>query len=214
VINIGRAQARTFMQNGKDTLSGFTGNTADATKNILLVGRNVGSGSRLIAELCNDVIPGSHRQYNTNGVSCTWSLFGGFSSGSGVVTALTTTCGQNTNVIGYMALPDAQSAVTAGASIVMQHGEFPFDGTFVSTLNASITTNTAYFNPTITGLYDWWSYEQLYYDSEIPPSDDRVTLRNALATGINADLATSSTAIPLGSMRALRANDGSEIVPF
>src|SRR6185369_3202050 len=112
------------------------------------------------------VVPGSHSQYAVvDANNCTWDLFDGFSSGGAVKDLLISPCAQNTNVVGYLGIPDAQAAVLGGATLVFQQGELPFAGTFLT--GSTTATNTAYFNPLITGRYDWWSYEQLYYDSEI-----------------------------------------------
>jgi len=61
------------------------------------------------------------------------------------------------------------------------------------------------------GLYSFWCYEHLYARSGAPANVN--TFRNGLATEINTDLATSTTAIQISTMQVVRNTDGGPISP-
>jgi hypothetical protein len=202
VNNLSRAQARTLLANGLDALMTFTGNVADAAKLIYLVGRYNLSGTRYTQEYCADFFPiASGLLYNTNGTSCTWVLHSGFTSGSGVVTTMTSSCAAVQPALACLGLSDANNAVAGGCAFVAYNGELPYTG----------TSGVPDFSPTRNGLYDLWGYQHLYYKSGA--SANVTSFHTSLKNEINTDLATSTTAIQLGTMNVARQADGGPVSP-
>ena len=195
VTNITIQQLQAFMSGGLEPLSYFTGNAADDSNLMYLVGRDTGSGTRITVER-DALIIGSPLLWAPD-ATCAWNVSPGFSSGSGIVTVLNGACGA---AIGYLGIADAKN-VNTGANILSYDGVKPFYGPII----------TPNYTPVLKGLYSCWSYEHLFIRSGA--AANVVTFRNSLKTEINNDLATSTTAIQVGAMKVSRAADGGAISP-
>jgi ABC-type phosphate transport system substrate-binding protein len=195
VTNVTIQQLQTFLSNGQLPLSYFTGRTNDDATLIYLVGRDSGSGTRITTE--KDALFSSTPQLWAPDGSCNWSISAGFSSGSGLVTVLNGACGP---ALGYLGLSDAVN-VASGANIISYNGFKPFNGAI----------GTPDFAPVRKGQYSLWCYEHLY--KRTSSTANVTSFRTGLATEINTDLATSTTAIQTGTMQVTRNNDGGPIFP-
>jgi hypothetical protein len=67
------------------------------------------------------------------------------------------------------------------------------------------------WTPVYKGLYSMWGYEHLFRRGTAPANIQ--SFRTGLATEINNDLATSTTAIQVGKMQVSRPADGGPISP-
>lgn len=194
ITNITIQQLQTFMRGGVLPRSYFNGNPSDTNTLVYLVGRDITSGTRLTAE-ADDLLTTSPRLWAPDG-SCNWTVSSGFTSGSGIVGVLNGSCGP---AIGYLGISDAKN-VNSGNNVLTYNGTLPFTGPIA----------TPDFTPVYQGIYSLWSYEHLFSASS---SGNAATYRTALATEINTDLATSTTAIQVGKMRVSRDADGGPITP-
>lgn len=195
VTNITIQQLQSFYSGGVEPLSYFTGNTADDGTLIYLVGRDAGSGTRM-SMLLDGLFVGSPLLWAPDG-SCVWNVSSGYSSGSGIVTVLNGTCGA---AIGTLGVADAKN-VNGGANILAYNGVKPFYGLITA----------PDWTPIRKGLYSCWSYEHLYMRTGA--SANISSFRTALKTEINTDLATSTSAIQVGTMLVSRSADGGPIAP-
>jgi hypothetical protein len=194
ITNITIQQLQAFMSGGVIPLSYFTGNTND-TSVAHLVGRDTGSGTRITAE-ADALIVGTPVEWQPDG-SCNWSISTGFSSGSGIAGVLKGSCSAS---LGYLGVADA-NGVNSGLNALS------YDG-----VKANIgTVATPDFSPVRRGQYSLWSYEHLFRRSASSANVTAFYLR--LAQEINNDLATSTSAIQVGSMVVSRSADGGPIAP-
>jgi hypothetical protein len=193
--NITIQQLQTFLSGGLLPLSYFTGNSADDASLIYLVGRDSGSGTRITAER-DSLFVGSPLLWAPDG-SCNWNTYSGFSSGSGISAVLNGSCGP---AIGYLGISDAKN-VNGGANILSYNGYKPFAGSISAPDYTAVRK----------GLYSFWGYEHLMKRSTASANVNSFYLR--LANEINNDLATSTTAIQVGSMLVSRSADGGPISP-
>lgn len=160
LTNISCLQAQLLLAAGELPLSLFTGVASDSAYDVVLLGRNTDSGTRLDAE----AEPGygfgqAENQYQTVGSPIT-SLVNvgdnGYASGGTLATALKTsitagTVDDNGNpfiLVGYLGKSDKNTAV-AGSAVVLKYAGF--DGT--------VDTNIE------NGQYTFWAYEHAYYKS-------------------------------------------------
>ena len=195
VTNITIQQLQAFESGGVEPLSYFTGNAADDGTLIYLVGRDSGSGTRMTSQL-DSIFLGTPLLWAPD-TSCNWNVTSGFSSGSGIVGVLNSTCGP---AIGYLGVADAKS-VAAGANILSYDGVKPFYGLITA----------PDWTPVRKGLYSFWSYEHLFMRTGAPGNVS--SFRTALKNEINADLASSTSAIQVGTMAVSRAADGGPVSP-
>ena len=199
VTNITIQQLQSFMSAGASVVSYFTGKSgADDTTPIYLVGRDSSSGTRLTAQ-ADAMFIGDMAHYATNG-TCTWVTSPGYSSGGAVATVLNSGCGA---AIGYVGVADAVT-VNSGANILAYNGVKPFVGAWTGSIPD--------WTPVIKGQYSFWSYEHLF--ARVGAAANVTTFRTALKTEINNDLATSTSAIQTGAMKASREADGGPITPL
>jgi hypothetical protein len=194
VTNISIQQLQAFLSGGVLPLSYFSGNTADSSL-VYLVGRDSGSGTRITAEL-DSLFVGTPILWAPNG-SCVWALSTGFTSGSGIAGVLNGACSAS---IGYLGIADAKT-VNSGGNILAYDGTKPFLGL--------ITVPD--FAPVRRGQYSLWSYEHLFKSTTASANVNAFYGR--LASEIDSDLATSTTAIQVGSMLVSRLADGGPIAP-
>jgi hypothetical protein len=207
VSNVTMQQMQVMLANGFMPLSYFTGKTNDDASSIYMVGRNNDSGTRLTA-IADDFFTGSPQLYQPD-TNCNWVLSSGFSSGSGVVGALTAGCG---SAIGYVGLSDAETGATNGCTILTYNGYYPFNNTNY-TPGQQVST-TPDFTPVYKGLYSYWSYEHLFeLSGSVGGNVD--TFRTALISAVDTDIATLTpvTAIRLNAMKVSRPSDGGPIAP-
>jgi len=157
--NFTQQQGPLLLVNGAVPLSQFTGNTADSAINVVLVGRNSDSGTRLGAEaetqsgffqILEDnyyptITAGSVTAMIDNGDA-------GQSSGGNIATALKTPITSGVKVggkpfimVGYLGKSDKNTATTGGAVEL--------------TYNGVSYTDTA----VEAGQYTFWTYEHTYY---------------------------------------------------
>lgn len=199
VTNITIQQCQAFLPNGLLFGDSFTGNLADSGTPVYLVGRDSGSGTRITQER-DALFVGGELNWTTNGITCnSWAPhpLGGYSSGSGIVTVLNSGCGA---ALAYLGLPDAAS-VNGGNNIIRYNGYLPFTGSIGS----------PDFTAVRNGLYSAWGYEHLMRRSSAPANV--VVFFNAYANEVNNDLATSTSAIQVGTMKVVRPSDGGPITP-
>jgi hypothetical protein len=201
---------------GGTTLSQFTGNTADSSTAVEVIGRDSDSGTRLeaFAESGFGILK-APTQYDatitggaitaldpwpaqtTDGVSYP-SGHEGYSSGGSLATTLNTpgsqTAADNPGVvIGYLGITDAAS-VTNGKALT-------YDGVL--------------YSPTATefGQYRMWAYEHIYYRSSY--SGTGKTVVDAVATDVhNVTANTQISGLLLSSMHASRSVEGGIITPM
>ena len=194
VTNITIQQLQAFLSGGVMPLSYFTGNSADASL-MHLVGRDSGSGTRITAEL-DALFVGTPLLWAPNG-SCVWALSAGFSSGSGIAGVLNGACSAS---IGYLGIADAKT-VNSGNNVLAYDGAKPFVGLITAPDYA----------PVRRGQYSLWSYEHLF--KRTTASANVNAFYGRLASEIDTDLATSTTAIQVGTMLVSRLADGGPIAP-
>jgi hypothetical protein len=207
VSNVTMQQLQVMLGNGSMPLSYFTGKTNDDATLIYMVGRNNDSGTRLTSH-ADDFFTGTPQLYQPD-TNCNWGLSAGFSSGSGVVGALTSGCG---HAIGYLGLSDAETATTNGCVILTYNGFYPFAGTNYTPGQQVATTPD--FTPVYKGQYSYWSYEHLFeLSGAVGGNID--TFRTALIAAVDNDIATLTpvTAIRLTAMKVSRPSDGGPIAP-
>jgi len=203
----------------------YTGNTADVSDGVAMVGRNFGSGTRA-NELLNGAlypIRGTVIQYAfgsaaqcypaaTPGVltfsgsyAANQNLFNvgndGFDSGKGVRQTMQTdwnTTGNAIIGIGFMGISDAKSAATAADEPTHTHTAtyLTYDGVYES--DAAV----------ISGAYPIWGTEWLY--GQVTPSAAALTAGAALLSGVQANVAAIGLQ-PAG--HDIRNNDSSYILP-
>jgi hypothetical protein len=196
VTNITIQQLQSFLGNGLNLLSYFTGDPDDDDGMMYLVGRDGGSGTRITA-LRDALFIGSHVQYRQSSATAVTS-YTGYSSGSGLVAQLNTNTVESW--IGYLGLPDANN-VNGGLNIIGYNGMKPYLG----------SPGAPDWSPITKGLYSFWGYEHLFARTTAPANV--TNFRTALANEIDLDLQTSTTAIPISSMLVLREDDGGVINP-
>jgi hypothetical protein len=195
VTNVTIQQLQPFLSNGRVKLSYFTGNGSD-TNFMYLVGRDTGSGTRITAEK-DSLFIGTPVLWAPDG-SCNWTNNNpGFSSGSGLAGILNGSCGP---AMGYLGLSDANT-VNSGGNILSYDGVRPYYG----------TVGSPDFTPVRQGLYSFWCYEHLFARQSAPANV--ATFRTGLATEIENDLATSTTAVQVSTMKVSREADGGPISP-
>jgi hypothetical protein len=160
--NITTLQAQDILANGFLPLSLFTGNSADAGYDVLLVGRNNDSGTRLDAEAETGYgFGGVEAQFqpNTSSGNITGTTFvgdNGFSSGGSVAASLNRPVSGADDAngvpyvfVGYLGKSDTATATSGSTPGV------------ALTYNGEGNSNTNIQN----GAYTFWSYEHLYYRS-------------------------------------------------
>ena len=162
--NITNLQAQALLAVGSLPLSAFTGVATDSVYDVLLVGRNNDSGTRLTAEaesgygfnqtesLFAPVFTGS----DITSVSAVGNV--GYSSGSNVAkalnhAALTGVVDANNKpfiLVGYLGKSDKNTATTATASITNPGTLLTWNGQSLSDTNIA------------EGKYSFWSYEHIF----------------------------------------------------
>ncbi|HTB81761.1 MAG TPA: hypothetical protein VK717_12830 [Opitutaceae bacterium] len=160
LTNISPLQAQLLLAAGELPLSLFTGVASDSSVDVILLGRNNDSGTRLDAEAEPGYGFGQlENQYQTVGSPIT-SLVNvgdnGYASGGTLATALKTSitagtvddAGNPFILVGYLGKSDKNTAVAGGGVALKYAG---FDGT--------VDTNIE------NGQYTFWAYEHAYYKS-------------------------------------------------
>ncbi len=235
--NITAQQFRLLCNSGSAPLSVFTGSAAD-TKSVFLSGRNDGSGTRttVLAETgYGYTIPVNQWKPTVVGNAITILQYwpapdggnssivwgnniagnGGFSSGSGLTTALGATStnvelkdqtggslgtGNDLLLVGYQGTGDALTAVTAGAVALAYNGVKITPASPLSASDIEKVTN---------GQYTLWGYQHLIQKGTL--TGDNLTFFTALTAAIPANLGASG--IAFGDMVVSRTNDGGLVGP-
>lgn len=205
LTNMSPLQAQLLLAAGELPLSLFTGVASDSAYDVILLGRNTDSGTRLDAE----AEPGygfgqSENQYQTVGSPIT-SLVNvgdnGYASGGTLATALKTSItggtlddsGHPFILVGYLGRSDKNTAVAGGAVVLKYAGN---DGT----VDANIQN----------GLYTFWAYEHAYYKSGLG-----TVKQNAINLYSNQLRLTDAiqSGILLSSMGVSRSVEGGVVAP-
>jgi len=216
LTNISSMQANLLLSAGILPLSVFTGNPADGATDVVLVGRNNDSGTRLDTEAesfsgsgsfgFGNSIESQYQPIITSGkVSGTNSVGdAGYSSGGNVAAALagiqsagaTDSNGSPFIFVGYVGKSDTKTAVAGGATVLSYNGV-----TYPYTSSDAVVQN---------GAYSFWSYEHIYYKSGLS------TGQVALAKDIGNQLRTVDVAqsgISIASMNVSRSIEGGTVSP-
>jgi len=216
--NITSQQANYLLATGEVPLAYFTGNSADAGTDVVLVGRNTDSGTRLDVEAESDVSGGAFG-FGQGGESLENAVISGGvitttvvdpvgnNSGGNVATALDTAqhagalddSGNPFIMVGYLGLSDKNTAIGTAAP-----------GT-VLTFNGVDGTNN---NNILSGTYSFWAYEHTYYLSATTGGHPAVTAAqladiNLITGGIITNVAQSG--IDGSTMIATRSLEGGTI---
>jgi hypothetical protein len=206
--NMTPLQANALMGIGELKLSFFTGNTADAGVDVVLVGRNSDSGTRLDTQAEADYGFGQapENQYQTVGNPITTVNFvgdAGFSSGSGV----------RGNLINLQ-VNDAQDDAARPFIMVGYLGASDTATVLASNPVAQLTFNGLIDNQTNVqqGTYSFWAYEHEYYTNATKNSATKKAVADAISTQIRTvDGIQSGTLV--GTMNCDRAVEGGLINP-
>jgi hypothetical protein len=167
---------------------------------LYLVGRDSGSGTRITVQKCIG-FTGTPNLWATNGVVTTpgdYTLSGGYSSGSSVVSVLK---GKN-NAIGYTGLADYYTATNSSGTMLitsLQYNGVPFS-------HANV----------INGKYALWGYQHMV-NRLTGLSANQITLGNAIFSAITnasfqATAIYSNSFTSLAEMQVTRGSDGGKIV--
>jgi hypothetical protein len=211
--------AKLLLANGEEPLSVFTGNPSDSGTDVVLVGRNNDSGTRLDTEAEAQSNTGSfgygfgtelqEQPVLTSGLVTSTAAVGnlGYSSGGNVQVALddVQATGMNEPVdannenpfifVGYLGQSDETNAIAGTARALS------YDG---------VTESTGAVE---NGQYTFWAYEHLYYNSSALTS----AAGQAFLTNVGNDLRTTTdvqqSGIPLQSMNVERSIEGGTIHP-
>lgn len=176
---------------GKIPLGLITGVNADRTVKLYALGRDNGSGTRLVTLADSGVgALSTVIQYFFDGAAYTVQGNGGYASGGAMVGALTATStaalGYN---IGYVGTSDAANAILGGAKEL--------------TYNGVLESDTAVRE----GSYTLWGYEHLFTKDDI--SGTAADVASALVTQITA--VPGSSGITLSSMGVSRVSEGASV---
>jgi hypothetical protein len=214
LTNITNQEAGELLAAGRLSLAYFTGNALDNNTDVLLVGRNNDSGTRLDAEAEGVSSAGAfgfgqstEQQWQpiitsslVTGVTSVGDA--GYASGGSVATALLTaqhsgatdTHSKSFILVGYLGLSDKATAVAGGATVLT------FDG-----VDGTVTSNIQ------NGPYSFWSYEHTYELN----SDSGA--QQTLVTSITTDLANNEVAqsgvSTISGFPASRSVEGGTITP-
>jgi hypothetical protein len=234
--NITSQVAKKLLKDGSAPLSFFTGNQADSTNGVWLVGRDIYAGARIavLGEVgygtLNDV-----RQFrvNTNGGSVTLSLEsavvagtdgisiaagnGGYASASSQLVAAKTTLPVNLQVNLGSGLTNSPYT---GTNYLIQYNDYKSvvgqtnsDGTpaLVTLAFNGVPPTT---NGVITGSYSLWTYEHLYIAPK-PKNTNTINVANYIAnyiTGLNSEqlksAAGASGYLNINDLKVTRSSDG------
>lgn len=208
LTNVTQLQGQLLLAAGALPLSMFTGDSNDAAIDVLLVGRNNDSGTRVSeeAETGFGFGFGTETQYQpiiSGGLITGVTNVGnaGYSSGGSVATALKTAIqagavddfGNPFVFLGYVGKGDKNNAVGGGAVVLTWNGN---DGV--------VDANTQ------NGKYSAWSTGHAYYLNTIPNGVKKSALNN-LADQLLVDVVQSG--LPLNTMAVSRSGEGDRNPP-
>ncbi len=198
--------------NGNLKLSFFTGIAADSTTNVVLVGRDNDSGTRLATTFETGLgsVDTAMSQYKAFDAS---SNDVGTVTGAGAITTLTLQGSLGGYVSGGHVKAVLNSAVDTatrvGAKPVLLvgyvgSGDKPTNTAQFLTYNGVAQSDAA----TKTGQYSFWTYEQSYYKTT---DAAKITVINGLSDSIQSTYATAAGGVTIASMLASRTTEGSVI---
>lgn len=202
ITNMTSQIAQQLFKNGTISLAHFSGNAADATSGykVYAVGRWDDSGTRLISMAESGVgVSSSLIQYTPNGDPVTsWTSVGngGYVSGSQLAGALgRVTTKANGHSVGYAGVPDAITAVAAGATTMTHNG--------VALTSVSDVTE---------GRYTFWSYEQVIDRGDL--SGQALDFLTLIQTDFPTSFTSTTSKIKLSDMKCERSGDGELVFHF
>jgi hypothetical protein len=228
---------------GNVPLTLFTGNSADQTNSVYLIGRNLDSGTRLsmLAEVGYGVRTTLSSYavasgYTGGAVSNTTATLTGVSTNAlisypteiinGISSANAgnsgynsggTLCGLFTNAysFGTNLLVNGSASARTGTNFLVGYAG-------VSDASGNVTNGLVYLpyngqsystNSIAQGLYTFWAYEHVYISANASAADS--TLANALATAINGNsTANLNPNVSIGDMQCGRNGDGQTVYSF
>lgn len=206
ITNITPQLAQVLYQNGSCELALFTGNSADIGKKVWSIGRDPDSGTRLTAFAEAGVgVNSTVVQYQPtvsggavvsqvpypsatiNGILIATGNNGYASGGTLAGVMGNSTSAINGYYVTYLSTGDATTAINAGAKEISYNG-VPYSLTAVQ-----------------QGLYTFWSYEHLMYQSSILPA------KKSVADAIANRIITTDGTILLSTMKVVRQSDGGNV---
>jgi hypothetical protein len=235
ITNVSTEQAKALLNLGNVPKSFFTGNSADRTSGVYLVGRNPDSGTRVTTLACMSYgISSLVKQYevlstnqiflfrsNTvNGISVGTGN-NGYASGSTIAAAIAAPLATGTNLI-ISTNGTTKSPYTGDNYLIGYISGGDLSGASVRAINyngfAMNTTNI------IDGNYPFWSKEYIYYS---PARSNAVSMEvynairiasQAVQTSTSKSQVKASGAYSAGNtnneMRVNRQSDGSQVSPL
>jgi len=221
LTNVTALQAQLLLAAGELPLSLFTGNASDIAYDVVLVGRNNDSGTRLDAEAEPGFGFGFGVENQYQPVISAGSITGisnvgdvGYASGGNVATALKTPIASGARddagnifvFVGYVGKGDAGTAITGGAQALAYNGSTYYN-------NSTATYNDAAIQ---NGAYTFWAYEHAYYRSSLTGVKKNALdlMSNTLRGGslaVNGE--PSQSGIVLTSMGVNRGIEGGVVAP-
>ncbi len=188
-------------------LSMFTGNSGDDFTFIFATGRDANSGTRVIylSETgLGTTTPIQQYQYTTTGTDAAtydldvispFALNGGYSSGGDIIRGLQATPdADGSMLVTGIAITDGNAAI-AGGGVPLKYNGYDYSSDNV-----------------INGQYTYWSFEHLYYRSDLLAA--KKTYANTLAADVRANAESfSDGAFKLTTLRVSRSGDGTPVFP-
>lgn len=214
LTNISPLAFQNLAANGIVPLSAFTGVPTDNAYNVVLVGRDNDSGTRLATTFETglgsvDTALAQYRAFDgANDVG----------SGTGVVVKTLTLQGPTA---GYASGSNVKKVLDAAVDATAVAGGKPFiivayvgtgDKPAVASQNLTYGGFAQTDAGTIYGQYTFWTYQQAYYKSTLAAG--KAAIIEALAGTIVSDYATAAAGIKVGDMQAARGSEGSVVNPF
>ncbi len=220
---------RDLAANGIAPLSLFTGNSADANIDVVLVGRDNDSGTRLAVmfETGTGNVNFPAKQYfaqDAGGVDV------GTNTGAGVIKQLANAFG----LVGYASGGSVKNVLNKGidSTAVDSHGKPFIILGYVGTGDAPTAIQIAPTGQILTysgiGLYDsagnqlpdlarygqysFWTNEHMYYNGDTIDAGSQA-IADAVNTLVGSTFATSAGGLLTGSMHVTRGGEGAVIVP-
>ena len=215
-INMTALGFQNLAANGTVSMAAFTGNTADKTTLVALVGRDNDSGTRLATAFetgLNDVNYTMNQFLVQDSAGADVGL-----SGSGTIAKIVSAADGQSGYSGGSSVKNALNAtVSSSATIDGSAAKFILVGYLGTGDKPTLATKYLSYNgvawdstglKTQLGQYTFWTYEQAYYLSGL--STVKKTLVDNIVTKIKP-LAAAASGVTIGSMQASRASEGSVV---
>lgn len=213
LTNVSGLAFQNLAASGIVPLSAFTGVAADNAYNVVLIGRDNDSGTRLATTF----------ETGLGGVDTSMSQYRAFDgandvgSGSGVTVKTLTLVGPTSGYASGGHVKKVLNAAVDGTSLVggkpfiivgyVGTGDKPTAAAQILTYAGNAQTDTA----TKYGQYTFWTYEQAYYKTT---DAAKIGIIEAIAGDILGSKATASAGVLLSDMQCARGSEGSVVNPF